>query len=344
MLRFLPYLLGGAVVGLIVVSLLVGHSSPPTPRLPFDPLAEADESPSPMVPIPAGEFVMGGDGGAADERPAHPVAISAFRLEVTEVTNARFAAFVKATGYVTIAERQPDSKKYPTVPPELLKPGSAVFRPVPASTDERTWEFDHPPWWEYVAGANWRHPTGPGSDLKGKMNHPVVHIAWDDATAFAAWAGRRLPTEAEWEYAARGGLERKEFCWGDAKPGSDGKWFANTFQGRFPDGDTGADGFVGIAPVKSFPPNGYGLHDMSGNVWEWCADWYDSAYYAKSPRQNPPGPAVGEPDPLNGQPQRVRRGGSFLCAEGYCRRYVPSARDKNPPDSGAMHTGFRCAE
>ncbi len=335
--RFFPYLLGGAAVGLLAVVLVVGNSSPPTPPAAFDPLAEADDAPAPTAAIPAGEFVMGSDAGAADEKPAHVVKLTAFRMEVTEVTNARFAAFVKATGYVTVAERQPDVTKFPGA-----KPGSAVFRPVPASLDEREWPGEHPPWWQYVEGANWRHPNGPGSTLRGKMNHPVVHIAWDDAAAFAKWAGRRLPTEAEWEYAARGGLEKQEFCWGAAKQGTDGRWFANTFQGDFPHGDTGADGFKGTAPVRSFPPNGYGLHDTSGNVWEWCADWYDSTYYGRAPRDHPPGPDAGEPD--RGQPQRVRRGGSFLCAEGYCRRYVPSARDKNPPDSGASHTGFRCAE
>ena len=335
--RFLPYLLGGAAVGLVTVFLVVGNSSPPTPPAAFDPLAEADDAPAPMVDIPAGEFVMGSDAGEPDERPAHPVKLKAFRMEVTEVTNARFAAFVTATGYVTVAERQPDVTKVPGA-----NPGSAVFFPVRASLDPRDWDTDHPPWWQYVEGANWRHPNGPGSTLKGKMTHPVVHIAWEDAAAYAKWCGRRLPSEAEWEYAARGGLDRQEHCWGATRQGTDGKWFANTFQGEFPHADTGADGFKGTSPVRSFPPNGYGLHDTSGNVWEWCADWYDSTYYGRAPRDNPPGPDAGEPD--RGQPQRVRRGGSFLCAEGYCRRYVPSARDKNPTDSGASHTGFRCAE
>ena len=337
MSRFLPYLLGGAVVGLLVVMAIIGGQ----PKA-FDPLDEADDTPSPTVPIPAGEFVMGNDAGAPDEKPAHPVTLSAFRMEATEVTNARFAAFVKATGYVTVAERQPDPKKYPDANPALLKPGSAVFKPVKASFDPRTWDTPHPPWWGYVEGANWKRPTGPGSNLKGKMSHPVVHIAWEDAVAFAKWAGRRLPTEAEWEYAARGGKDKMEYCWGSEKQGTDGKWFANTFQGDFPSHDTGADGFKGLAPVKQYAPNGYGLYDMSGNAWEWCADWYDSAYYAKSPRVNPPGPETGELD--GGQPQRVRRGGSYLCDDGYCRRYVPNARDKNPEDSGASHTGFRCVQ
>jgi formylglycine-generating enzyme required for sulfatase activity len=327
---FLPFVLGGGVVGVLILMAL--QSMKPGE---FDPLREADDSPAAMVEIPTGEFVMGSDDGPVDERPAHTVVLRGFRMDETEVTNARFAAFVKATGYVTIAERTPDQVKFPDA-----KAGSAVYVPARCSLDPRTWAGPHPPWWRYVEGANWRRPTGPGSSLKGKMQHPAVHIAWDDAAAYAKWAGKRLPTEAEWEYAARGGLARQEFCWGSTKQGTDGKWYANTFQGEFPHTDTGADGFVGTAPVKSFPPNGYGLYDVSGNVWEWCADWYDSAYYRSSPRENPPGPATGELD--GDQPQRVRRGGSYLCAEGYCRRYLPSARDKNPDDSGASHTGFRC--
>ena len=356
MKSFLPYLfvgcITGGIVGYFVVRYIDAHhpapANPPKPLTPaippdmFDPLAEADETPAPTIAIPAGEFVMGNDDGAADEKPAHTVKLKAFRMETTEVTNARFAAFVKATKYVTVAERQPDPKKYPGADPELLKPGSAVFKPVTASLDPRTWDTPYPPWWKYVIGANWKHPNGPGSNLKGKMSHPVVQIAWEDAAAYAKWAKRQLPTEAEWEYAARGGLAKKEYCWGDTKQGTDGTWFANTFQGEFPDGDTGADGFKGTSPIKSFPPNKYGLYDTSGNVWEWCADWYDSKYYATSPKENPPGPEKGELD--GGMPQRVRRGGSFLCAEKYCRRYVPSARDKNPEDSGADHTGFRCVE
>jgi formylglycine-generating enzyme required for sulfatase activity len=325
----------GLLVTLVAISL---------PKSEFDPLAEAETDSMRMVRIPGGTFLLGNDDGAEDERPAHEVFVKSFLMDETEVTNAQFAAFVKATGYVTIAEQQPDPSKYPMADPRLLKPGSATFVPVRCSTDPRTWETPHPPWWQYRIGANWRQPDGPGSSLRGKMNHPVVHIAWTDAAAYAAWAGKRLPTEAEWEFAARGGQVRQEYCWGTTPQGAEGRWFANTFQGDFPHGDTGADGFVGLAPVKQYPPNGYGLYDISGNAWEWCADWYDSTYYARSPRENPQGPETGEPEPGGTQPQRVRRGGSFLCADGYCRRYVPNARDKNPEDSGASHTGFRCVK
>jgi len=336
-LSFLPFVLGGAVVGLLLV--LVVMSLKPGE---FDPQAEADRSDPPMVQIPGGTFTMGSDDGSDDERPAHPVTLRPFQMDATEVTNAQFARFVKATGYKTVAERQPNPAKYPGADPALLKPGSANFVPVECSTDPQAWATPHPPWWKYTVGANWRHLNGPASDLKGKMNHPAVHIAWEDAAAYAKWAGKRLPTEAEWEYAARGGLDRLEFCWGSAKQGEGGKYRANTFQGTFPHGDTGVDGFVGTAPVKSFEPNGYGLFDMSGNVWEWCSDWYQPDYYRHSPSDNPTGPETGELE--GGQPQRVRRGGSFLCADGYCRRYLPSARDKNPEDSSASHTGFRCVK
>ena len=327
-----PFVLGGVLVGLAVT--FVALSLKPAA---FDPLREADTTPPPMVAIPGGTFVMGSDTGPEDERPAHPVTLRPFQMDATEVTNGQYAAFVKATGYVTVAERMPDQNRFPGA-----RPGSAVFQLVAASLDERSWETPHPPWWVYREGANWKRPTGPASTLQGRMNHPAVHIAWEDAAAYAKWAGKRLPTEAEWEYAARGGLDRQEFCWGSAKQGDEGKWFANTFQGTFPSQDLGADGHVGTSPVKSFSPNGYGLFDMSGNVWEWCSDWYRRDYYRTAPAENPTGPESGDLD--GGQPQRVRRGGSFLCAEGYCRRYLPSARDKNPEDSGASHTGFRCVK
>ena len=304
-------------------------------------LVLADNTPPDMVTIPGGTFTMGREDGPEDERPAHVVTVDGFSMDRTEVTNAQFAAFVKATGYLTVAERPPSPAKYRTADPDLLVPGSAVFVPMDASLDGSDWSTAFPPWWRYVPGACWRRPEGKGSNLKGKKDFPVVHIAWDDAAAYAAWAQKRLPTEAEWEWAARGGLVGKPYCWGDTKPGEGGQWFANTHQGSFPKEDTGLDGFVGVAPVAQFPPNRFGLYDMSGNVWEWCSDWYDPTYYARAPHHNPPGPERGLPD-VDGQEQRVRRGGSYLCDDRYCRRYLPSARDKNPPDSSASHTGFRC--
>jgi formylglycine-generating enzyme required for sulfatase activity len=307
-----------------------------------------------MVSIPGGTFVMGRDDGPRntmdglrnieDERPAHPVAVGPFLIDRTEVTNAQFAAFVKATGYLTVAERKPDPVRYPQLAEYDRIAGSAVFVPVEAPLDPRAWATPYPPWWRYVPGACWRRPEGQGTNLKGKGNYPAVQIAWEDAAAYAKWAGKRLPTEAEWEFAARGGLDRKPYCWGDAAQGEGGKWYANAHQGTFPKEDSGADGFAGVAPVKQFPPNGYGLYDMSGNVWEWCSDWYDPNYYAVSPKDNPQGPEKGALVEGEAQPQRVRRGGSFLCDDRYCRRYLPSARDKNPPDSAANHTGFRCVK
>jgi formylglycine-generating enzyme required for sulfatase activity len=320
---------------LVVAVLLVGRSSPDE--------APPTGDPPEMVSIPGGTFWMGSDDGPADERPMHEVAVGPFQMDTTEVTVGQFEAFVRATGYVTVAERPFDGARFPDAPPELRRPGAAVFVPVDAPLDG-PWETPHPPWWRYVPGANWRHPEGPGTGVRGKENFPVVQIAWEDAEAYAKWAGKRLPTEAEWEWAARGGLDRKPYCWGEAENGAGGRWYANTFQGTFPAFDRGADGFVGLAPVKSFPPNGYGLYDMSGNAWEWCADWYDPGYYAAAPKDDPKGPPTGPPVDGEREPQRVRRGGSFLCADGYCRRYLPAARDKNPPDSSANHTGFRCVK
>lgn len=301
----------------------------------------ADNTPPEMVFIPGGKFLRGREDGEPSERPVREIEISEFSIGKTEVTNAQYAAFVKATGYVTVAERVPTQEQYPNADPELLVPGSATFKPIKASFDQREWVTPHPPWWEYRKGASWRHPEGPGSSIRGKENFPVIHIAWEDAKAYCDWAGKRLPTEAEWEYAARGGLEQQPYCWGSANQGEDGKWWANTWQGPFPEKDTGEDGFVGLAPVAQYPPNGYGLYDMAGNVWEWCADPFDPNYYEKSPDRNPPGPKWGTFE--NGQQLKVRRGGSYLCADEYCKRYVPAARDSNPTDSGASHTGFRLA-
>jgi formylglycine-generating enzyme required for sulfatase activity len=291
-----------------------------------------------MVWIPGGEFWMGTEDSYPDCKPVHKVYVDGFWMDRTEVTNAQFARFVRATGYQTVAERPPDLKRYPNAPKEARRPFSFVFTPPPGKVPLD----DHFRWWKPVPGANWRHPEGPGSDLKGRENYPVVHICWHDAVAYARWAGKRLPTEAEWEFAARGGLDRKRYVWGDALlPG--GKWMANVWQGEFPHHNTAADGYAGAAPVGSFPPNGYGLYDMAGNAWEWCADWYHSGYYRFSPKRNPPGPSTSfDANDPSGEPKRVRRGGSFLCSDNYCLRYLPGSRDGSPPDSAANHIGFRC--
>jgi formylglycine-generating enzyme required for sulfatase activity len=325
------------VVGITVALVVVGGRQ----TVEGDDLRREPPGPAPegVVWVPGGTFWMGDETTEDEDAPVHRVSITGFWMDKTEVTNAAFAKFVEATNYVTISERVPEKEKYPDAKPEMLVPGSAKF--VPKVCDDP--KHCNPDWWEYQRGASWRHPDGPGSDLKGKGNHPVVHIAWEDAAAFAKWAGKRLSTEAEWEYAARGGLDRKLYVWGDDPQGTGGRFFANTYQGSFPGADTGADGFRTLAPVGSFPPNGYGLSDMSGNAWEWCADWYQKHYYRYAPERDPPGPAFGDSDEF-GHQQRVRRGGSYLCADNYCRRYLAGTRDKNPPDSSACHTGFRCAK
>jgi formylglycine-generating enzyme required for sulfatase activity len=279
-----------------------------------------------------------------DARPWHRVYLDGFWIDKTEVTNEQFVKFVKATGHVTVAETTPRAEDFPGAPPENLVAGSVVFSPPdhPVPLD------DHFQWWSYMKGANWRHPQGPHSDLKGKEKHPVVHVAYQDAEAYCKWEGKRLPTEAEFEFAERGGLNRKPYAWGDEfKP--DGKFMANTFQGHFPDKNTAEDGYTTTAPVASFPANGYGLYDMSGNVWEWTSDWYRPDYYqilAASGEvvRNPQGPAdsfdPGEP----GVPKKVQRGGSFLCTDQYCSRYMVGGRGKGDPDTGTNHLGFRCVE
>ena len=300
-------------------------------------------APEGMAWIPGGQFSMGSeDPEMRDARPFHRVAIDGFWMDQTEVTNAEFGRFVKATGYITIAERKPDAKDFPGAPPENLVPGSVVFTPP----NNKVSLDDHFAWWRYVPGANWRHPNGPQSNLDGKEKHPVVHIAFEDASAYANWAGKRLPTEAEFEFAARGGLDRKRFAWGDEfKPGA--KFQANSFQGHFPDTNTGDDGFIGSAPVRSFTANGFGLFDMAGNVWEWTADWYRADYYktlaaTHQVTRNPSGPAdsldPSEPDVA----KRVQKGGSFLCTDEYCSRYMPGGRGKGEPNTGTNHLGFRC--
>jgi len=291
---------------------------------------------APMVYIKGGTFLMGSE-QFSDARPVHEVMVDGFWMDEHEVTNAQFARFVAATGYQTIAERPLNAKDFPDVPLDVLQPGSAVFTPPQHPVDLH----NHLQWWRYVPGANWRHPEGPGSSIVGRENEPVVHIAYQDAVAFAKWAGKRLPTEAEWEFAARGGQSGTRYYWGDElTPG--GKWAANVYQGNFPVTNTAEDGFVGPAPVKSFSPNAFGLYDMDGNVWEWCADYYRPDYYERSARNNPAGPTDSF-DPMEPRAvKRVQRGGSFLCNAQYCERYIAGSRGKGEISSGSNNLGFRC--
>jgi len=299
-------------------------------------------APDGMVWIPGGEFWMGSaEEQMPDARPWHRVYVDGFWMDRTVVTNKQFARFVEATGYVTVAERKPRPEDYPQAIPERLVAGSVVFSPPdhPVALD------NHFRWWSYAQGASWRHPEGPASDIRDRMNHPVVHIAFDDAVAYCNWAGNRLPTEAEFEFAARGGLDRKRYAWGDEFL-RDGKHMANTFQGHFPDTNTGADGFRATAPVTSFPANGYGLFDMAGNVWEWTSDWYRADYYqtlaaAGEVAINPKGPSDSYDPAEPGVWKRVHRGGSFLCTDQYCARYVAGGRGKGEADTGTNHLGFR---
>lgn len=310
-------------------------------------------APAGMVWVPAGEFSMGGinpvgmpDGGhipMLDARPVHRVKVKGFWMDVTEVTNEQFAAFVKATGYVTVAEQKPTKEEFPGAPEENLVPGSVVFTPTPGQVPLDNYYQ----WWRYEPGASWRHPEGPGSSIEGREKYPVVHIAWQDAAAYAKWAGKRLPTEAEWEFAARGGKMGEMYAWGNQfKP--DGKWMANTFQGTFPVHDQGLDGFTGIAPVKQFSPNPFGLYDIGGNVWEWCEDWYRYDYYqtlnAKGMAVNPQGPADSFDPAEPGVKKKVQRGGSFLCTDQYCTRYMVGTRGKGDWRSASNHVGFRCVK
>jgi formylglycine-generating enzyme len=295
-----------------------------------------------MITIAGGRFRMGADDAYPEEAPTHWVEVDSFQIDVTPVTNAQFRAFVDATGHVTGAEIAPTLEEYPDALPGMLRPGSLVFlksdRPIP--TD------DWSKWWEFRFGADWRHPYGPESSIEGLDDHPVVHVNYSDAEAYAAWAGKSLPTEAEFEYAARGGLDGATYAWGDVfRP--DGKHMANTWQGRFPYENTKEDGWETTSQVGSFPPNGYGLLDMIGNVWEWTQDWYTPCHEADSAKaccvpKNPRGPQQGPIDPFGYAPQKVLKGGSFLCAPSYCKRYRPAARHAEPVDTSTCHVGFRC--
>ncbi len=343
----------GFVQGADVPSQVVGV--PVTGFEPTHPKATPAPKTAPvgMVWIPGGEFSMGANvackgmcnssDATQDALPIHRVLVDSFWMDATEVTNEQFEKFVKATGYITVAEQKPTQAEFPTASPEDLVAGSIVFTPTsgPVALNQLRW-------WSYVAGACWNHPAGPDSriDMLGKQ--PVVHITYEDALAFAKWAGKRLPTEAEWEFASRGGVMGGIFAWGEElKPG--GKFQANIYQGKFPveNEDTGEDGFKGIAPVAQYPPNAYGLYDVAGNVWEWCSDWYRPDSYAQSSEKggvvcNPKGPSSSfDPDEPNTQ-KRVQRGGSFLCTDQYCTRYILGTRGKGEIRSSSNHIGFRC--
>jgi len=299
-----------------------------------------------MIWIPGGTFRMGSDRHYPEEAPVHRVTVDGFWIDPTPVTNRQFREFVNATGYVTCAQIAPDPKDYPGALPEMLRPGSLVFAPPDHAVDLRDWSQ----WWTLKFGADWRHPYGPLSSIAGLNDHPVVHVAYRDVEAFAKWAGKELPTEAEWEFAARGGLDGVEFAWGD-ELAPNGRQMANTWQGAFPHENLKADGYERTSPVKAFPPNGYGLYDMIGNVWEWTADWFSGRHQADAAKAcciptNPRGGAEeGSYDSCQPEiriPRKVLKGGSHLCAPNYCRRYRPAARHAQPVDTSSSHIGFRC--
>jgi formylglycine-generating enzyme required for sulfatase activity len=298
-----------------------------------------------MLLVPGGEFLMGSDRHYPEEKPAHKVRVDSFWIDATPVTNREFKRFVDATGYVTFAEVAPDPKDYPGILPDMLKPGSMVFSPPNHPVDLTNYAN----WWAFIIGADWRHPYGPDSSLDGIEDHPAVHISYQDAEAYAAWAGKSLPTESEWERAARGGLAETEFAWGDELV-PEGRHMANTWQGQFPWQNHAEDGYKRTSPVGSYPANHYGLFDMIGNVWEWTTDWYSDKH---APAQksccvpaNPRGVSEAQSyDPRQPQfkiPRKVVKGGSHLCAPNYCRRYRPAARHAQPIDTAMSHVGFRC--
>ncbi len=331
-------------------------STPAMPEPAFLPTAAntdapVGDAPAGMVWIPGGEFSMGaaeapgmnmvGMQATTDSRPVHRVYVDGFWMDATEVTNEQFAAFVEETGYVTVAERTPRAEDFPGAPAANLVAGAVVFsppdHPVPLN--------NHLQWWSYVRHANWRHPAGPESSIAGREHYPVVEVAYDDAVAYATWAGKRLPTEAEFEFAARGGLSGKMYVWGDEFT-PNGRQMANTFQGHFPDRDDGEDGYIGLGPVAQFPPNGYGLYDVAGNAWEWVSDWYRPDYYtqlaiAGGVARNPRGPDAPFDPSEPREKKRVQRGGSFLCTDQYCSRYMVGTRGKGESSTGTNHVGFR---
>jgi sulfatase modifying factor 1 len=291
-----------------------------------------------MVLIKGGTYQMGSD-EFSDSKPIHEVHVSSFLMDEHEVTNTQFAQFVNETHYITVAEKELDPVDFPDVPREKLVPGSAVFSAPSDKVDLN----DYTQWWKYVAGANWKHPEGPGSSIEGRAQHPVVQVCYDDAVAYATWAGKRLPTEAEWEYAARAGNVSSRYYWGtELKP--NGKWVANIFQGNFPEKNTKEDGYAATAPVRSFPANNYKLYDMDGNVWEWCSDLYRPDYYNNSEKDNPHGPVNSYDSDEPGVEKHVQRGGSFICSDQYCIRYKAGSRGKGETSSAGNNLGFRCVK
>ncbi len=291
--------------------------------------------PEAMIWIEGGTFGMGSDNKFVEEKSAEDVTVKAFCIDKYEVTNAQFAKFVQATNYVTVAERPLSVEQFPDLADEKRKPGSLVFQ----MPEKEVTQVPYMSWWKWTPGANWRHPFGPDSNIKGKEKYPVVHISFEDAQAYAQWAGKSLPTEAQWEYAARGGLDGATYSWGDRFSAKK----ANTWQGIFPFFNTKKDGYISASPVGSFPANGYGLYDITGNVWEWTADWYSLGHQEKSHSVNPTGPKENKSlDPREpGVAKHVIKGGSYLCAPNYCSRYRPAAREAQSPDTGTTHIGFR---